>query len=278
MAKNRKRPGRTRTKRDNRRAPMLLSKIDPQEINIREGEVKSLVCPDCRTWRRLMGGTKLVIREHCVSDTVAEGEKHVRCDGSNQVVELNISIEQWSEAMLAADSTATGRRSARQHYKPLPAPAKPVTKMAAPTAEAALAAYRKHFTKCQASGAPGRCTGSQRCAAGAKLATVYEQRKVLDRERVRFDRSYVAAAAETTAAEWAKQHEATVDAKTVLAKRSGTTVEEANNSCRLHPANTVSEFRGPQLPLAPQDGKAHERRQAELGKQYARRTTATSDA
>lgn len=251
MAKNRKRPGRTRTKRDNRRAPMLLSKIDPQEINVREGEAKSLVCPDCRTWRRLMGGTKLVIREHCVSDKVAEGEKHVRCDGSNQVVQLDISIEQWSEAMLAADSTATGRRSARQHYKPLPAPAKPVTKMAALTAQAALAAYREHFKKCQASSVPGRCTGSQRCAVGAKLATVYEQRKVLDRERARFDRSYTKAAAENTAAEWAKHHEATGDAKTATAKRSGTTVEEANNSCRIHPADTVSEFRGPKVPLQP---------------------------
>ncbi|WP_105973653.1 hypothetical protein [Streptomyces geranii] len=250
MAKNRKRSGRTRTKRDNRRAPMLLSKIDPQEINVREGEAKSLVCPDCRTWRRLMGGTKLVIREHCVSDTVAGGEKHVRCDGSNQVVQLDITIEQWSEAMLAADSTATGRRSARQYYKPLPAPAKPVTKMA-PTAQTALAAYREHFKKCHASSAPGRCTGNQRCAAGAKLATVYEQRKVLDRERARFDRSYIKAAAMDTAAEWAKHHEATVEAKTATAKRSGTTVEEANNACRIHPAGTVSEFRGLEVPLQP---------------------------
>ncbi|WP_221355315.1 hypothetical protein [Streptomyces beigongshangae] len=278
MAKNRKRPGRTRTKRDNRREPMLLSKIDPQEINVREGEAKSLVCPDCRTWRRLIGDTKLVIREHCVSDKVTEGQKHVRCDGSNQVVQLDIPVEQWSEAMLAADSTATGRRSARQHYKPLPAPAKTVTKLAVPTAQTALAAYREHFKKCQSSGAPGRCTGNQRCAAGAKLAAAYEQRKVLDRERTRFDRSYTAAAAKNTAAEWAKHHEATADAKTALAKRSGTTVEEANNACRIRQAGTVSEFRGPLLPLAPKDTAAHEQRQAEPGKQYARKAPATSAA
>ncbi|MEU3620104.1 hypothetical protein ABZ725_48675 [Streptomyces sp. NPDC006872] len=277
MAKNRKRPGRTRTKRDNRREPMLLSKIDPQEINVREGEVKSLVCPDCRTWRRLMGDTKLVIREHCHSDKVAPGKKHERCAGSNQVVQLDITVEAWSEAMLAADSTATGRRSARQHYKPLPAPAKPVAKLA-PTAQLALAAYREHFKKCQASSTPGRCTGSQRCAAGAKLATVYEQRKVLDRERSRFDRSYIAAVAKNTAAEWAKHHEATGDAKTAMAKRSGTTVEEANNSCRIRQADTISEFRGPQLPLAPQHMEAHDRRQAELGKRYAQGKSATSAA
>ncbi|MDX3129630.1 hypothetical protein PV367_07425 [Streptomyces europaeiscabiei] len=251
MAKNRKRPGRTRTKRDNRRAPMLLSKIDPQDINVREGETKSIVCPDCRTWRRLMGDTKLVIREHCVSDKVAEGEKHVRCDGSNQVIQLDIPIEQWSEAMLAADSTATGRRSARQHYKPLPAPAKPVAKMVpAPTAQAALAAYREHFKKCQASGAQGRCTGTQRCAVGVRLSKIYEQRKVLDRERARFDRRYIAEAAKKTAAEWTKQLEATADAKK-LSKRSGTGIEEANNICRIHPADTVSDNRGPQVPTQP---------------------------
>ncbi|MFH8470347.1 hypothetical protein [Streptomyces sp. NPDC017991] len=277
MAKNHKRPGRTRTKRDNRREPMLLSKIDPQEINIREGEIKSIVCPDCRTWRRLIGETKLVIRDHCISDKVAEGHKHVRCDGSNQVVQLDIPIEQWSESMLAADSTATGRRSARQHYKPLPAPAKPITKLAVPTAQAALAAYREHFKKCQASGVSGRCTGMQRCAAGARLATLYEQRKVLDRERARFDRSYRAAALTNTAVEWAKHHEATVSVKAGTAKRSGTAVEEANNACRMRQADTVSEFRGPQLPLAPKDAAVHEQRQAELGKQYARRK-ATSTA
>lgn len=272
------RPGRVRTKRDNRRAPLLLSTIKPENVNVREGELKSLVCPDCRTWRRLMGETNLKIREHCRSDKVAEGEKHVRCDGSNQAVQLDISIEQWSEAMLAADSTATGRRSARQHYKPLPAPAKPVTKMAALTAQAALAAYREHFKKCQAGSAPGRCTGSQRCAAGTKLATVYEQRKVLDRERARFDRSYIKAAAKNTAAEWAKHHEATADAKTATAKRSGTTVEEANNVCGIRQAGTGSEFRGPLLPLAPKDTRAHEQRQAELGKQYAQRKSAASAA
>ncbi|MCX4625066.1 MULTISPECIES: hypothetical protein [Streptomyces] len=244
------RPGRVRTKRDNRRAPLLLSAIRPENVNVREGEVKSLVCPDCRTWRRLMGDTKLKIREHCRSDKVAVGKKHDRCPGSNQVVQLDITIEQWSERMLAADSTATGRRSARQHYKPLPAPAKPVTKLL-PTAQTALTAYREHFKKCQASGAPGRCTGSLRCAVGAKLATVYEQRKVLDRERARFDRSYIAAAAKNTEAEWAKHHEATGDAKAAMAKRSGTTVEEANNSCRIRQADTVSEFRGTQVPLQP---------------------------
>ncbi|MFE7935501.1 hypothetical protein ACFU6S_43605, partial [Streptomyces sp. NPDC057456] len=114
----RKRPGRIRTKRSNHRPPLLLSTIAPQDINVREGETWSIVCPDCRAWRRLMGKTQLKIREHCHSDHVPEGETHERCPGSNQIIILDHSVEQWGEAMLTADSTATGRRSARLHHKP----------------------------------------------------------------------------------------------------------------------------------------------------------------
>ncbi|MFE1928468.1 hypothetical protein ACFW91_38705 [Streptomyces asoensis] len=126
----RKRPGRTRTKHTNARPPLLLSTIAPQDINIREGETRSIVCPDCRSWRRLTGETRLVIREHCHSDRVAEGQTHERCPGSNQLVLLDQDVSQWGEAMLAADSTATGRRSARQHHKPRPAPARAIAHIA----------------------------------------------------------------------------------------------------------------------------------------------------
>ncbi|MFD3621504.1 hypothetical protein ACFWWT_41155 [Streptomyces sp. NPDC058676] len=253
MAKNRKRPGRTRTKRDNRRAPMLLSKIDPQEINVREGEAKSIVCPDCRTWRRLMGDTKLVIREHCISDKVAEGEKHVRCDGSNQVVHLDIPIEQWSEEMLAADSTATGRRSARQHYKPLPTPAKPVTRMSpvSMSVAGALAAYREHLKKCRASSMVGRCGGTHRCADGARLAAVYAELERAQPVRNREARVDALLARYRSTKVWAKHSEATVNAQKTTAKRSGTTVEETNNACRNRLAGTVSDNRGPQVPTQP---------------------------
>jgi hypothetical protein len=253
MAKNRKRPGRTRTKRDNRRAPLLLSKIDPQEINVREGEAMSIVCPDCRTWRRLMGDTKLVIREHCVSDKVAEGQKHVRCDGSNQVVQLDIPIEQWSEAMLAADSTATGRRSARQHYKPLPAPAKPVARMSpvSMSVAGALAAYREHLKKCRASSEVDRCGGTHRCADGVRLAAVYAELERAQPVRDREARVDALLARYRSTKVWAKHSEATVDAQKTTAKRSGTTVEETNNACRNGLAGSVSNYRGPQVPTQP---------------------------
>ncbi|WP_073882567.1 hypothetical protein [Streptomyces sp. CB00316] len=133
----RTRPGRVRTKHDNGRPPLLLSALAPQNISLRDGEPRTIVCPDCETWRRLMGETQLKIRKHCAKDctgctsTVAAArKKHIACPGTDQPVTLDISVEVWGERMLAADSTATGRRSARQHYKPLALPPIPIHRLA----------------------------------------------------------------------------------------------------------------------------------------------------
>ncbi|MEU5560826.1 hypothetical protein AB0H47_32695 [Streptomyces globisporus] len=122
----RTRPGRVRTKHDNGRPPLLLSTLKPQNISLRDGETRTIVCPDCETWRRLMGETQLKIRQHCAKDctgctskVAADRKVHTACQGTDQPVTLDISVEVWGERMLAADSTARGRRSARQHYKPL---------------------------------------------------------------------------------------------------------------------------------------------------------------
>ncbi|MFF9901723.1 hypothetical protein ACF1KJ_40250, partial [Streptomyces longispororuber] len=58
----RKRPGRVRTKNTNRRAPLLLSTMAPEDFNVRPGENMSIACPDCRTWRRIMGEKVLKVR------------------------------------------------------------------------------------------------------------------------------------------------------------------------------------------------------------------------
>ncbi|MEU5632144.1 hypothetical protein ACH47C_23540 [Streptomyces rishiriensis] len=198
----RKRP--LRTKHTNNRPPLLLSTIAPQDINLREGETRSIVCPDCRSWRRLMGETRLVIREHCHSDRVAEGETHERCPGSRQLVILDQDVAQWGESVLAADSTATGRRSARQHHKPQPAPARAVSHIAA---------------------------GRQPVGRGRWIL----------REMA-----------------WAS---ADVDVRETDARR-------------VVPAGDAP-TEGRAVPLVPQDVTAHDRRQADLGKRYARKATST---
>ncbi|MET9427908.1 MULTISPECIES: hypothetical protein [unclassified Streptomyces] len=126
------RPGRVRTKRHNRRPALQLSTIDPQDFNLRSGETKSIVCPDCRTWRRLMGETKLKIREHTIS--AGRGKPLVHCDGSNQVVEVDIDVRAWqrrADQLLRDGMWPDQRHAPRQHYKPIPAPAPALTQIAA---------------------------------------------------------------------------------------------------------------------------------------------------
>ncbi|MFC8263759.1 hypothetical protein ACFUNF_40720 [Streptomyces sp. NPDC057291] len=257
--------------RHNGRTPLLASTMRPEHLNLREDDPRMAVCPDCQTWHRL---TRSMINPHRSSDGVIAsndrprryfGDKPAggrRCPGSAQRITIDITVEQWGEKLLTADTTATGRRSARQHYKPLPASAKPVARMTpAPVSAAdALTAYREHLKRCRVTNAADSCGGPHRCIDGARLAKLYGQLKRTqphrDRERkeeTRVDalliRYLVTTAGQRTAAEWAKHREATVDATKAMAKRSGTTVEEANNACRIRPAETVSEFRGPGLPL-----------------------------
>ncbi|ALC32325.1 hypothetical protein [Streptomyces sp. CFMR 7] len=278
---SRTRPGRVRTKRDNRRPPLLLSMMKPQNINLREGETKSIVCPDCERWWRLMGETQLKIREHCARGCKGGGtdcHEHTRCPGSNQSVLLDATVERWAEAMLAADSTATGRRSARQHFKPIPAPAEPIARMSsAPgTPVEALSAYRSHLRMCRDSGKAGRCAGSYRCAEGARIAALYAELEQAEGQRVRDARVDALLARHRMARTWSRYTETTTSTTSSLAKRGGTAVEEANNAVRGRRPGSVSEFRGPEVPLCPPNQQVHDQRQAALGQQYARRNTAPS--
>lgn len=269
MAKNRKRPGRVRTERNNRREALELSTMAPEDFNVRPSEPRSIVCPDCRTWRRIMGTYNLKIREHCNSDKVAEGQKHERCPGSNQVVIANIDVRRWQarqDRLLRDAMPQDNRRVARQFYKPIPAAAAPASRIRAEvTLETARQSYLAHRKGCT------RCVGGQHCTDGGILARRYVL--VLNEEPAR---RQAQEKAERVARREARQlaEEWPAGRRRQWAKRGGSDVELANNQCRGRTPGSVSEFRGPQLPLAPQDAEAHDRRQAELGKQYARRTSA----
>ncbi|MFI8301331.1 hypothetical protein ACIGCZ_36075 [Streptomyces nigra] len=267
----RKRPGRVRTKNTNRREALKLSSMAPEDYNVRPGEVKSIACPDCRTWRRIMGDKVLKIREHCISDKVAEGKKHVTCPGSDQLVVIDIDLQRWQarqNRLLRDAMPQENRRAAQQFYKPLPAPAAPVSRIKAEvTLETARQSYLAHRRGCT------RCVGGQHCTDGGVLARRYvlalnqeparrEARAEQDRQARRTERKQSAPAVRK--AQWARQ--------------GGKAVEAANNRCAQRLPGTVSEFRGPQLPLAPQDVAAHDRRQTELGKQYAARKGANTAA
>ncbi|MGW7463843.1 hypothetical protein ACWGJT_03850 [Streptomyces xantholiticus] len=265
------RPGRVRTKNTNRREALKLSTMAPEDYNVRPGETKSIACPDCRTWRRIMGDKVLKIREHCINDELAEGEKHTTCRGSDQLVVVDIDVRRWQakqDRLLRDAMPQDNRRAAQQFYKPLPAPAAPVSRIkAAVTLETTRQSYLAHRKGCI------RCVGGQHCTDGGVLARRYvlalqeeparrEAHEQLERQERRTARKQTAPAVRK--AQWARL--------------GGETVERANNRCTDRLPGSRSEFRGPQLPLAPQDVKAHEQRQAELGKRYARRSPAPSAA
>ncbi|WP_329453189.1 hypothetical protein OG894_42075 (plasmid) [Streptomyces sp. NBC_01724] len=256
----RMRRSRTRTRKVSARPALVLSSLKPHQYDLRP-TCTSLICPDCKTWCPITGIQAKVQKLVPHHAGTAHEDKAIRCSGSHRRVTVDVTYEAWLRRLETGFAETDGRRSARQHYKPLPAPAKPVAKMTPVPLNAAdaLTAYGEHLKNCRMA---ARCDGTRRCADGVQLAALYEQ---LQRTQPRRDREHqeearvdalltryrVATAGRRTAAEWAKQDEDTVDATKATAKRSGTTVEEANNACRIHPADTVSEFRGPEVPLEP---------------------------
>ncbi|MEU3706915.1 hypothetical protein AB0E82_32010 [Streptomyces anulatus] len=265
--------------RPSRRPALKASEIPPQNLNLRDGERHSIVCPDCDTWHPLY---RKMIKTHHM-DREVRGGRAPRCPGSAQLIDMNISVEKWAETMLAADSTATGRRSARQHYKPLAEAPAPVSRMAqAPKPEEAQffqselnAACRRareavvlHRSSCTA------CQNGGFCGAGRQL----EERETWTEEAREEQRTKQARAQQADRiGERARNAHHARHRRNQWAKQSDETAEQTNNRCAPRRPLSRSEFRGPQLPLAPYDQEAHDQRQAELGKQYAR-TSAQSPA
>ncbi|MFD9598650.1 hypothetical protein ACFWA9_38615 [Kitasatospora sp. NPDC059973] len=120
---------RTRSRRTYGRAPLKLSQLNPANIDMVKA---SIVCPDCDTWRRVVGKTDLKVVSH-------ERGTTDHCPGGNRRVEVDLTPDRWLARLrrqhLDALSAET-RRAATQHYKPLPAQPGPVHLMATARPEA----------------------------------------------------------------------------------------------------------------------------------------------
>ncbi|MGW1988051.1 hypothetical protein ACWCPJ_37355 [Streptomyces collinus] len=165
--------------RHNGRAPLRASTMRPEHLNLRDNEPRLAVCPDCQTWHRLK---RSMILPHRAPDATPDetrryfGDKPAggrRCAGSAQRVIIDITAEEWGQRLLAADSTATGRRATRQHSKPLPAPATPVHRMASipgPSTGVLAARTRARDAVNQHRAECGVCRiGRARCPLGREL-------------------------------------------------------------------------------------------------------------
>lgn len=257
MPTAKKRPRRTRTKRVSSRPALKLSHLLPSHIDLREPLKAVLVCEDCGTWCPITGmqarDQKLVPHHTGEAGKAAA----IRCPGSNRLIEWDMTIPQWRQALADAIKDTASRRATNVLRKPkvLPAPAVMQITPVPPGPETARTTYRSHVKACSA------CTGRIRCAEGRHLADVYTRlarheprrqqvREAYSRERARFDRIYAAEAVMSRATEWARQAEIKVK-RSALAKRSGTAAEEANNSCKFVLPGSLSQVRSPELPIKP---------------------------
>ncbi|MFJ2875471.1 MULTISPECIES: hypothetical protein [unclassified Streptomyces] len=263
----RTRRSRTRSRTVNSRPALVISTLKPHQYDLRPA-CASLICPDCETWVPITGlqTKKPKLVPH---DTGRAGKAPaVRCRlGSNRLIAVDVTVKKWQQRLEDGHAETGHRRSARQFYKPMLAPAAPVARIKAEvTPETARQSYLAHREGCT------RCVGGKHrrhCQDGATLARRYvlalqneparrETRAEQERQERRAERKRTAPAVRK--AQWAE--------------RGGAAVEAANNRCANRAPGMVSTFRGPQVPVAPRDIEAHERRQAELGKQYVRRTPA----
>lgn len=257
MPTAKKRPRRTRTKRVSSRPALKLSHLLPSHIDLREPLKAVLVCEDCGTWCPITGmqarDQKLVPHHTGEAGKAAA----IRCPGSNRLIEWDMTIPQWRQALADAVKDTSSRRATNVLRKPKTAQTPAVMQITPvpPGPETAHTAYRGHVKACPA------CTGRIRCAEGQHLADVYTRltrheprrlqiRAAFARERARFDRIYSEQSAKSRAAEWAKQAETKVK-RSALAKRSGTAVEDTNNTCRFTMTGALSGLRGPDLPIKP---------------------------
>jgi hypothetical protein len=91
----------------NHRPPLRASELPPNWINLRVGEKRSAVCPDCRCWQ--------VMRDRNMITYHKAGGKH--CLGSGQRITIDLTAEQWQERLRDALRVAAARRANRAHRR-----------------------------------------------------------------------------------------------------------------------------------------------------------------
>jgi hypothetical protein len=157
--------------RHNGRPAIKASTMRPENLNLREGEPRMVVCPDCNTWRRLTrsmihphrGGVdqpRPEDRRYRDDVSVARPSNGRRCDGSGQRIDIDLTPEQWSQRLLAAESTASSRRTTRPVRKPRPQSA-PATGQMTPATRSLRELLAEHLQDDCAQCRSGHCVTVQ---------------------------------------------------------------------------------------------------------------------
>ncbi|MDQ0847575.1 hypothetical protein [Streptomyces sp. V1I6] len=181
----RERVRRTRTRRVSSRQPLAFSELLPQHLDMRRTDCMVLVCPDCVTWCPItnpQGRTPKLVPHHTEP---AGTEDPRRCEGSNRIVRIDVTVAHWAECLLDGIAETKARRATRVLRKPK-TPAPPATShIAAPVldASAALKMLEEHRQRC--SGCDKN--GQQQCIDGSRLVELHVrlERQEPRRRRIR---------------------------------------------------------------------------------------------
>ncbi|MFC7933256.1 hypothetical protein [Streptomyces cinereoruber] len=274
--KARKRRRKTRTKNVSPLPAIAASKFKASQIDLTPGK-EHVICPDCKTWTPITGVRRTpVLVPHHTTPYHDRTTTPRRCSSSNRRIILDTEVDTWREE-LAERAEVSATVASRRPTKVLPKPktgAVPAVSQLKPvpvSAEQVRRVFRQHQEQCLACRGEVKDRDGQTlpCPDGERLAVTFLRlfrqepkrqavREFFARERRRFDRQYAAAAPAKRQAEWAAVLPAVRDADTRRA------------DVPFAPAPPE----GPSVPTAPQDQREHDRRQAELGRQYARRAAA----
>ncbi|MCD9165813.1 hypothetical protein [Streptomyces albireticuli] len=83
----------------NGRLPLQASTIRPDLINLRDGEKRAIVCPDCRVWRpiqdRMVTAHRAVPHSGQPRHRRSGPDRTPRCPGSGQRIWIDLTADQW---------------------------------------------------------------------------------------------------------------------------------------------------------------------------------------
>lgn len=163
------------------RPPLVASEMLHQ-ITVTEGEMTTVVCPDCHTWRVVRKGA---VTPHGVVDRTIRprkrqpedtgkkpcradvGEK--RCPGSNRPVVIDISPDAWYQRLSEGLESTRGVTVPKFHVRPKPGAVPAITQLdpAPATADSARRTYLTHRARC------ATCVDAKHCQDGKRLGADY---------------------------------------------------------------------------------------------------------
>ncbi|MFG2439004.1 hypothetical protein [Streptomyces sp. NPDC048508] len=179
------------------RPVLKLSKLLPQNLQLREGERRSIVCPDCDSWHSIR---RNVVWPHHLERT-ERGKSGLKCKGSARRVEIDVDLEEWSSTLKELDATVTWRRATRVFPKPQTAAPSPISLLTTASREAtrlpavverARSAIIRHRLACSTCESGGRCARGRELEiflgeTHASLDLLLEQREVMERQKRRIE-------------------------------------------------------------------------------------------